>query len=38
MATKTVTLDELRQNKTREKFYILIHGKGTLFKRALFHI
>ncbi|KJA29697.1 hypothetical protein HYPSUDRAFT_229492 [Hypholoma sublateritium FD-334 SS-4] len=27
MATKTVTLEELRANKTRNKFYILIHGK-----------
>ncbi|KAF8204605.1 cytochrome b5-like heme/steroid binding domain-containing protein [Pholiota molesta] len=27
MATKIVTLDELRANKSRSKFYILIHGK-----------
>ncbi|KAF8958469.1 cytochrome b5-like heme/steroid binding domain-containing protein [Flammula alnicola] len=27
MATKIVTLDELRANKSREKFYILVHGK-----------
>jgi cytochrome b involved in lipid metabolism len=25
--TKIITLDELRTNKTREKFYILVHGK-----------
>ena len=42
--TKIITLDELRANKTREKFYILVHGKGTpvsqsshsLFKSRLF--
>ena len=27
--TKIITLDELRTNKTKEKFYILVHGKGT---------
>ncbi|KIM34949.1 hypothetical protein M413DRAFT_79908 [Hebeloma cylindrosporum] len=27
MATKVITLEELRQNKSRDKFYILIHGK-----------
>ncbi|KAF8806216.1 cytochrome b5 [Phlegmacium glaucopus] len=27
MATKIVTLDELRANNSREKFYILVHGK-----------
>jgi hypothetical protein len=25
---KIVTLDELRANKSRDKFYILVHGKG----------
>lgn len=30
MTTKTVTLEELRQNNSKEKFYILVHGKGTL--------
>ncbi|KAF5320912.1 hypothetical protein D9619_000728 [Psilocybe cf. subviscida] len=25
--TKIVTLDELRANKSRDKFYILVHGK-----------
>lgn len=29
MDTKIITLDELRANKSREKFYILVHGKGT---------
>ncbi|KAG6850919.1 hypothetical protein H0H93_006745 [Arthromyces matolae] len=27
MAAKTVTIDELRAHKTKESFYILIHGK-----------
>ena len=27
--TKIVTLEELRANKSRDSFYILIHGKGT---------
>ncbi|KAF9464827.1 cytochrome b5-like heme/steroid binding domain-containing protein [Collybia nuda] len=27
MTTKIVTLDELRANKTKDSFYILIHGK-----------
>ncbi|KAF8076701.1 cytochrome b5-like heme/steroid binding domain-containing protein [Lyophyllum atratum] len=27
MATKTVTIDDLRAHKTKESFYILIHGK-----------
>ncbi|KAF4619571.1 hypothetical protein D9613_004895 [Agrocybe pediades] len=27
MSTKTITLEELRANKSRDKFYILIHGK-----------
>ncbi|PFH49254.1 hypothetical protein AMATHDRAFT_63530 [Amanita thiersii Skay4041] len=27
MAAKTVSVDELRANKTKDKFYILIHGK-----------
>ncbi|KAF5388407.1 hypothetical protein D9615_000657 [Tricholomella constricta] len=27
MATKTITIDELRAHKTKESFYILIHGK-----------
>ncbi|KIJ97860.1 hypothetical protein K443DRAFT_681226 [Laccaria amethystina LaAM-08-1] len=27
MSTRIITLDELRQNKTRDNFYILIHGK-----------
>lgn len=29
MDTKIITLDELRANKSRERFYILVHGKGT---------
>lgn len=35
MATKTVSLEELRANKTRNKFYILIHGKGMPANRSL---
>ncbi|KAJ3509754.1 hypothetical protein NLJ89_g5042 [Agrocybe chaxingu] len=27
MTSKIVTLEELRANKSRDKFYILIHGK-----------
>jgi len=27
MATPIITLEELRANKSREKFYILVHGK-----------
>ena len=29
MANGIITLDDLRANKSREKFYVLIHGKGT---------
>ncbi|KAG6861837.1 hypothetical protein C0995_011134 [Termitomyces sp. Mi166 len=28
MAGKTVTLEELRAHKSKENFYVLIHGKG----------
>ena len=40
MTTKIITLEELRLNKSREKFYILVHGKGTPqpIKCALFRI
>jgi len=27
MASKTVTIDDLRAHKTKESFYILVHGK-----------
>lgn len=39
MATiKIITLDELRANKSREKFYILVHGKGTLVANQILYI
>jgi hypothetical protein len=36
--TKIITLDELRANKSREKFYILVHGKGTLVANQILYI